>query len=173
MLQFLNVPRRQPAKRAATPFKVELPAAGDDLAECIKKIAIRHFLSVLPVSAAHQAPFKTLITIDVDGEQMPLLIVGTAHSAVEDGSCIAVLNPDPQLATKLSGSWGANTRIFKEAVAKKCDMAIALWIDAYKKNGVVETARYVARESASARFSVTGQLAFVPSCGANRSVVAC
>jgi hypothetical protein len=55
-----------------------------------------------------QAPFKALITVEIDGEHKPLLLVGTVHSRVEDGSCIAILNPDPELIGMMNGGWAGN-----------------------------------------------------------------
>jgi hypothetical protein len=134
--------------------KLKHEPADDSLVERIKAIAVAHFLAVLYASADHQAPFKLLITIQVDGEPKPLLLVGTAHGRVEDGSCIAILNPDQELIDKLSGCWGANSAIFKEAVAKKCDLAVALWIDAYKVNGVDNGIIYIAKQPKPAKFVV-------------------
>jgi hypothetical protein len=134
--------------------KLKHEPADDSLVERIKAIAVAHFLAVLYASADHQAPFKLLITIQVDGEPKPLLIVGTAHGKVEDGSCIAVLNPDQDLIDKLGGSWGAHPFIFKEAVAGKCDLAISLWIDAYKVNGVDKGIIYVAKQPKPTKFVV-------------------
>jgi hypothetical protein len=163
MLQFLDTPTPKQRKSArpvpvapSSPGKPKLmyQPAGDNLVERIKAIAVAHFLAVLYASADHQAPFKILITTQVGGTRKPLLIVGTAHGKVEDGSCIAVLNPDQELIDKLGGSWGAHPFIFKEAVAQKCDIAISLWIDAYKVNGVDKGIIYVAKQPKPAKFVV-------------------
>ena len=158
MLQFLDVPRssqpRAPRSRLRPPYPVKLPVADDCVAARIVVMAVNHFLNVLQMSADHQGRFKTVITVQIDGESKPLLIAGTAHGAVEDGSCIAVLNPERELVDKLSGCWGAHPPIFKEVIAMKCDVGVSLWIDAYKPNGVVEITRYVAKQPCPARFVV-------------------
>jgi hypothetical protein len=125
-----------------------------DIKAHIQQAAVKFFLGILHSSAADQPPFKGLITVEVDGEHKPLLLVGTAHSRVEDGSCIAILNPDPELVDKLHGGYGGNPALFKEVIAKRCDMAIILWIEAYKNNRVVVGATYKNRMPAPAKFEV-------------------
>jgi hypothetical protein len=125
-----------------------------DIKAHIQQVAVRFFLGILHSSAQDQAPFMALITVEIDGEHKPLLLVGTAHSRVEDGSCIAVLNPDFELVGKLTGGYGANPAIFRETLAKRCDLAIALWIDAYKKDGVGVACTYKNQTPAPAKFSV-------------------
>jgi len=120
----------------------------------VQQAAQQFFLAILPASAGDQAPFKALITIEVDGEHKPLLLVGTAHSRVEDGSCIAILNPDPELIGLLNGGWGSNSLILKEAIAKRCDFALSLWIDAYKNNRVSVVTKYENQSPAPAKFKV-------------------
>jgi hypothetical protein len=97
---------------------------------------------------------RIIACVPVDGEPKPLLIVGTAHGKVADGSCIAILNPDQDLVDKLGGSWGAHPVIFRETVAKKCDLAISLWIDAYKVDGVGKGIIYIAQQPKPAKFLV-------------------
>jgi hypothetical protein len=65
--------------------------------EEMKKISVSIFDSVLKVSAAHGGTFRILITAKIDGIEKPLLLVGNAHSDVEDGHIISVLNPDQNL----------------------------------------------------------------------------
>jgi hypothetical protein len=120
----------------------------------IQQAAVKFFLGILHSSAGDQAPFKALITVEIDGELKPLLLVGTAHSRVEDGSCIAVLNPDRELVGILSGSYGGNATVFREVVAKRCDLAMTLWIEAYKDNRVIVGARYRNKTPSPAKFSV-------------------
>jgi hypothetical protein len=159
MLTFIEKPHarrvnRKSASRPAQPlpplvspnYPLRHARADDSLVERVKFIAVKHFIAVLGSSADHQAPFKSLITIDIEGKHMRLLLTGTAHGVVEDGSIIAVLNPDQELVDKLSGGWGCNSAIFREAVAKKCDLALNIWVDAYKPNGVCLITQYVSRE---------------------------
>ena len=163
MIAFLEVPeapQRPLAGRALPthkfPLKCAYNPASDDLVERVTAIAVTHFLAAVSASADHQAPFKFLLTIQVGDEHKPLLLVGTAHGVVEDGSIIAVLNPDGDLVEKLSGSWGCNSAVLREAVAKKCDLALSMWIDAYRPDGVCLSTRYVARETMPAKFAVPG-----------------
>ena len=125
-----------------------------DIHAHIQRAAVQYFLGILHASAADQAPFKGLITIEIDGERKPLLLTGTAHSRVEDGSCLAILNPDRELIGQVYGGLGGNPTAFKEVIAKRCDFALALWIEAYKDNRVVVGARYRNSTSAPAKFEV-------------------
>ena len=129
-----------------------------DIQAHIQQAAMQYFLGILHSSAGDQAPFKGLITIEIDGERKPLLLAGTAHSRVEDGSCIAILNPDTELIVQVYGGLGGNPAAFKEVVAKRCDFALALWIEAYKDNRVVVGARYRNQTPAPAKCEV-GKLA--------------
>lgn len=120
----------------------------------VQHAAVQFFLGVLYSSAGDQAPFKAVITVEIKGEKKPLLLAGTAHNRVEDGSCIAILNPDPELIEMLHGGWGVNTYALKEVIAKRCDFALVLWIEAYKDNRVVVGARYRNRTPSPAKFKV-------------------
>jgi len=44
--------------------------------------------------------------------------------------------------------------ILKEIVSGNCDAMLELWIDAYKKDGVIELSRYKARKPKPAKFSI-------------------
>jgi hypothetical protein len=112
------------------------------------------FLAIPDASAGNQAPFKGLFTVEIDGEHKPLLLFGTAHSRVEDGHITAVLNPDASLVERLQGGCGYSAAILKEIIAKRCDAAVSLWIDAYKNNRVLVGARYRNRISTPAKFNV-------------------
>jgi hypothetical protein len=122
--------------------------------KALTDIGVGIFKAALAGSADHTAPFRMLMTTQVGGESKPLLVVGTAHGYVEDGSIVVVLNPERGLVDQLNGSSGAYPVIFREIVQKRCDAAVSLWIDVYRRNGVIESASYVSRTAAPARFSV-------------------
>ena len=69
----------------------------------IQRAVLPIFLSVMKASADHGGKFRLLITAKVNGESKPLLIFGSAHSQVEDGHLIAVLNPSKDLVVDASG----------------------------------------------------------------------
>lgn len=123
-----------------------------DIQAKIQQAAVQFFLGILHSSAGDQASFKALITVEIDGEHKPLFICGTAHSRVEDGSCIAILNPDPELVGIIHGGYLPDH--LKEVVAKRCDYALSLWIEAYKNNRVVVGARYRNRTPSPAKFCI-------------------
>lgn len=125
-----------------------------ELIKALTDIGVGIFRAALAGSADHAAPFRMLQTTQVGGESKPLLVVGTAHGYVEDGSVLVVLNPEKELVEQLRGSSGANPAIFRETVQKRCDAAVSLWIDAYRRDGVIESASYLSRTPAPARFSV-------------------
>lgn len=61
-----------------------------------------------------------------------VMLVGYVSHNIEDGSCIAVLNPDESIKEALKPNVGYNSGILKEIVAQKCDALIQVWVDAYK-----------------------------------------
>jgi hypothetical protein len=119
----------------------------------LKETATRVFLGVLPVSADHSAPFKAQITIKVNGEVKPVVLIGTAHSKVEDGNVTVVLNPDPLLRDQLLREHGALMHL-KKMLSQRCDAALTIWIDAYKNNRVLKGERYLARQMMPAKYVV-------------------
>lgn len=122
----------------------------------VKQAAISYFLGILYSSADHCAPFRAMVSMNVDGTVKPLLLVGTAHGKVEDGHCLALLNPDESLANRIVAGCGYNGRVLKEIVAKRCDVALDIWIDAYKpaERAVTVMTRYKAQHFQPARFVV-------------------
>lgn len=67
-----------------------------DIVEQVKKTAVSSFHNILRASADHNGRFRMVMTTRTGGAEKPLLIVGNAHGIVEDGHCIAVLNPDKE-----------------------------------------------------------------------------
>lgn len=122
--------------------------------EELKKTAVSVFDSVLKASAAHGGTFRLLITAKVGETEKPLLLIGNAHSDVEDGHVISILNPDESLLAEVDAGCAYSSDRLKEIVGGKCDAMLELWIDAYKKEGVSELSRYKAREPKAAKFSI-------------------
>jgi hydroxyethylthiazole kinase-like sugar kinase family protein len=119
----------------------------------MKKIAVNIFSNILPLSAAHHGTFRLLITAKIAGAEKPILIVGNAHSDVEDGHIIAVLNPDEDILNKIVAGC-AYGGLLKNIVSGKCDAMLDLWVDAYKTDGVSELSSYKAREPKPAKFTI-------------------
>lgn len=103
------------------------------LEEDIKETATAIFRTLLRYSKENQGIFRVLLTSKHD--EKPFLIVGNAHSGVEDGHCIAILNPTPELAEEVRGGVAYQSHI-KKIVNKKCDLMLDMWIDDYTENGV-------------------------------------
>jgi hypothetical protein len=121
----------------------------------VKDIAVDIFDSVLKASADSGGIFRVLITAKIEGKEKPLLIVGNANSSFEDGSCIAVLNPDKDVLQRIQGGVYYHNDILKKTVQGKCDLMVELWIDAYiKKDGVCMTTKYQACESREVTFEI-------------------
>ena len=100
--------------------------------------------------------FKLMMTFDVDGESKPLLVLGNAHSNIEDGQCIVVLNPNKGLTDELHGGCAYTDFVFKEIVARKCDEALYLWFDTYKlkDDQISVMSHYRSREPKPPKFEV-------------------
>lgn len=119
----------------------------------VKQLAFKHFVANMESGPDHGGTFRTLTSFVADGESKPLLIVGTTHKKVEDGSCIAILNPDKGLLDSVIAgcSYG---NVLKKIVAKRCDLMLYLWIEVYQNNRIVVGDRYKARHFQPAKFSV-------------------
>ena len=126
-----------------------------DLTKQIEEVAVSLFLPIVRANTAQNGYFRAVISVSVDGEVKPLLLLGNAHGDKEDGNCAAILNPDRALCDTLNPVHAGSGRILKELVAGRCDAMVPLWIDAYKKaGGVVRGARYKARKPMPAKFEV-------------------
>ena len=120
----------------------------------IKEVSIHLFNSVLTISANQHGTFRLLVTIQIDDQSKPLFIVGNAHSEIEDGHCIAVLNPEKSLMNEVIAGCAYTGSSLKGIVQGKCDAMVELWIDAYKTDGVGEISSYTSRAPQNARFEV-------------------
>ena len=118
----------------------------------VREIAVNLFKATLVESAEYQGTFRLLITAKIGDENKPLLILGNAHSAVEDGHCIAILNPSEELLNKVVAgcSYGAT---LKEIVQGECDLMLDIWIDAYKE-GVSILSTYQAKTLSPSKFKI-------------------
>lgn len=77
--------------------------------------------------------FRGTFTLFIDGQAMPVMIVGSADGTVEDGEAIAVLNPDQDLFDRLRPGVAYHGDVLKEIVAGRCDGMVHVWLDAYVK----------------------------------------
>jgi hypothetical protein len=126
-----------------------------DIAKKIQEVAVKTFLAIMPASADDDGAFRMLMTVKVDDEMKPLLLIGNAHGRVEDGHCLAVLNPDPDLCTRLVAGCAYTHGILREIVSTHCDLALFLWIDAYQKVKPVKVfTKYQAEAAMPAKFEV-------------------
>jgi hypothetical protein len=121
--------------------------------EQLTKIADSMFRTLLPLSAEEHGNFRLLMSVNVDGAPKPLLIVGAAHPRIEDGDCIAVLNPDPELMDELAGGVAYGGRL-NEIVQGKCDAMVHLWIEAYGRKPTDVLYSYTCIAPSSAKFKV-------------------
>jgi hypothetical protein len=96
--------------------------------------------------------FRITVDVDVDGSIKTLLVVGNAHPSFEDGSLIAVLNPDESLLSRIMPGC-AYSRSLKEIVRGKCDVMLYMWVDAFRKDKVHYTDEYIARKPSPAKFT--------------------
>ena len=123
--------------------------------DIIAEKAAKIFLTMLNVTSYKDGTFRVMVSIDINEQKKPLMIIGTTHPDVEDGQCIAILNPDQELIERLQAGVGYNKGILKEIVSKKCDAMVHLWIDAYKNNKVTVINYYMSRSLNSSKFKVS------------------
>ena len=128
-----------------------------NIVEQVKQTAVSSFHNILRASAHHNGRFRMVLTTRAGDTDKPLLIVGNAHGVVEDGHCIAILNPDKELADLIRPGCAYGVGGLKEIVSKRCDLALDLWIDAYKgpEHAVSVIARYKSRKPQPAKFVVS------------------
>lgn len=112
----------------------------------IKGITVSLFNAVLRGSADHGGTLRLFITAKANGEKKPLLVVGNAHSQVEDGHCIAIWTTEERLSTEVIAGCAYTGNSLKEVVRSKCGAMVELWIDAYKKDGVNTISKYEAND---------------------------
>lgn len=123
-------------------------------AKQIQQIAVSTFLVALRASNQDHSGFRILMTMTVDGEMKPLLMIGTAHGGIEDGHVVAVLNPDQDLCDELKACCGYPSFAIKEIVAKRCDMMVHIGVSAYRDNPVDYVTKYQAQVIKPAKFLV-------------------
>ncbi|MBX3678040.1 MAG: hypothetical protein KF853_13565 [Rhodocyclaceae bacterium] len=128
-----------------------------DTIEQVKQVAFSHFRGVLNMSCVQDGCFKALVAVEVGDTVKPLLLVGNAHNEEEDGHCIAVLNPDKALVDTISAGCAYGARTLKEIVAKRCDVALDLWIENYMPadRAVTVSMRYKTHHFQPAKFAVS------------------
>ena len=101
--------------------------------------------SLIRFAPDHGGIFKSVLTIVVEGEKKPLLLVGNAHSGAKDGECVVILNPSKSLTNALNP--GVAYLDLKENVTDECDAMVHLWFDHYKRADQCKTlSSYEARK---------------------------
>lgn len=120
----------------------------------VEKVVSSLYLSALESSAEKDAMFRTLMDVDLDGSTKPLLVVGITHPWYGDGSCIAVLNPDKSLISKIKPGCGYCGFIWKEIVQGKCDLMLSLWINTNVGFSAQRGTQYENRRPSPARISL-------------------
>ena len=113
----------------------------------VEKIASGLYLRALESSPEKDASFRVLIDVDLDGSTKLLLVFGTTHPSFGDGSCIAVLNPNESLFSKLSLVGACTGLILKEMVQGKCDLTLGLWINTNMGFSTTRTCQYKSKSS--------------------------
>lgn len=122
--------------------------------EQLTQIATSVFVTMLKSSSDERGTFRVLMTANIEGETKPLLLVGSAHPRIEDGDCIAILNPDKELCEEVTAGCAYNEALLRDIVGGKCDALVHLWIETYVKEGVNVIAKYKARTPSPAKFEV-------------------
>ncbi len=102
-----------------------------DINKSLIEIAEKTILKAL--STEDEKGIHKVINIELDGKIKPLFLVGYVSQEIEDGSCIAILNPDKDLISRIESNVGYSGAILKKIIAQKCDCMVQIWLDAYKK----------------------------------------
>jgi hypothetical protein len=89
----------------------------------IEKVATGVLSSFLASASGGSSHFRLNTSLESVGE---LLLVGNAYRDFDDGSCIAVLNPDAELQKRLKPGVGYTSAILSNMVRGKCDAVVRL-----------------------------------------------
>ena len=122
--------------------------------EEIQQIAVDNFQCFLKSCSKSNATYRQLLTVEIEDAATPLLLIGEAHGSVEDGYCIAILNPEESLLTEVKAGISYLTQDLLNKVTDRCDVMLKIWIEAYKNNRVNIIAKYEATLTRPARFLV-------------------
>lgn len=91
----------------------------------IEKIALGAFENMLKNDCGcEDNTFWQKTSINCDGRIKSLYICGTVHNKFQDGSFIAVVNPQIDLLAKLKPGVCYHNEILKELATNKCDMLV-------------------------------------------------
>lgn len=114
--------------------------------EQIRKIAAKHMWDILPLTTKKYASFKSLIPVNVHGEDDQLLLIGELDGTDKNGNCMAILNPDSYLEENATHELFDPT-YYKKTVAKHCESSMYVWTNKINKDGVSQRSRqYKARK---------------------------
>ena len=115
--------------------------------EQINKLSATHMQSILSFTTDHDAPFKILITVNIDGVTKTILLVGMVKGVDQRANCYAILNPDHYLAEHATYRLIESESLFKQLVPKHCDSVRYVWTNKLNKDGVSPLrAQYQARK---------------------------
>lgn len=117
----------------------------------IQSLAAGVLKAILTSSAEDDVTFRSMLTTQSGGTNMPVLLVGKTHREFDDGYCIAILNPDTDLSKDLVPGVAYSRAMLKEIVAKRCDAMLMIWRVAGR---VQEVGRYQARRLRPANSAV-------------------
>ena len=125
-----------------------------DTAKRIEQLVVSNFTAAMRASPGEDGKYRTLLMFKVGDSMKPLLLVGTTHGIHEDGSSIAILNPDEDLLDKVHAGVGYTEFILKEIVAKRCDLMLWVFLKSYRENPVDCVVTYQSRAIKPAKFVV-------------------
>ena len=102
---------------------------------------------ILPLTTKKYASFKSLIPVNVHGEDDQLLLIGELDGTDKSGGCMAILNPEPYLIEHATGTLAFYEPIYKKTVAKHCESSMFVWTNKINKDGVSQRGyQYKARK---------------------------
>jgi hypothetical protein len=115
--------------------------------EIIQKTAVDQFRSVYEQNPGKKQTFKVLMPITVGEDTKDLLILGIMNTRNRYDTCIAVLNPRPEVFQKLVPGCVYTGNSLKRIVSCKCDLMLDLLVKTFKRGWEVKVMRkYEARK---------------------------
>jgi hypothetical protein len=114
--------------------------------DLIQRKAIDYFKSVYEENPENQKIFKIFTTVMVGEDTKDLLILGIMNTRNRYDTCIAVLNPKPEVIQKLEQGCVYTGNSLKRIVSGKCDLMVDLLVKTFKRGWEVKMMRkYQAR----------------------------
>lgn len=129
---------------------------GDEIMDIkqLTQLAVKYLTDSSQHKVTTNGSFKVLMTVTVDNVKKPLLLIGSVTSEMNGGNCVAILNPEKSLVDWEELRSTDYTEHFKETFAKRCDMAVNVFLNIWMQDYVNVAGTYTSKVHTPAKFYV-------------------